>query len=511
MKRCIHLVFWMCFLAGTLVVRMEASALLPATVDSTRAVHTDSLDLPANSTGDIDFSVDAVGFKGQDGYTFMEFYLLLRPSQFVLEEQKNKKYEASFTLGITVTDSTGTIVQSTSQPRVFHTDQPIVINRRGEERVMLDQISLSLLPGPYRANVRVYDEYGKREGTATKPFIADAYTENLLMISDLQFSTVVRQDTLLTRFVKNGLSITPNPIRIFEKRAEANSNGLYQPRTLYAYFEVYHLAESPPGEPTTFNLTYAVKNHTTGIRTALPSQKEIPKPGTETLKVYAFDYVSFPEAIYTLEVTAHDNGNGAEVTRKSVFEVVQPPAPPPPITVLTKKQADRGFKMLKFIASQRDLGLYKKLDLPGKTEFLVNFWKDRDPTPATPENEYMIVINERFSFAEYQLGGAEGDRGRIYMRYGEPEEIERVEADNQSKAYQKWYYVSGVDGDPTRREESNRDFFIFGDRLGVGKFELLHCSAKTDVYNPDWKNLLGLSTPYQRQQVQQTELKPGEE
>lgn len=510
MKRYIPLVFWICFLAGALSLRTNASALSLATEDSTRAVHSDSLDVPANSTGDIDFSVDAVGFKGQDGYTFMEFYLLLRPSVFVLEEQKDKKYQASFTIGITVTDAQGAVVHTTSQPRVFKTDQPIVINRRGEERVMMDQITLSLLPGPYRSTVSVYDEYGKREGKATKPFIADSYAENLLMISDLQFSTLIKQDTTEARFSKNGLSITPNPMRIFEKWADASVDAPYKPRTMYVYFEVYNLSDSPPGQPATYDLAYAVKNHTTGIRTALPSQKNIPKSGTETLKVYAFDFVSFPEAVYSLEVTAHDNGNGAQVTREAVFEVVQPPPPPPPTTVLTAKQADRGSKILKFVASQRDLNLYKKLDLPGKTEFLINFWKDRDPTPGTPENEYMIVVNERFSFAEYQLGGAEGDRGRIYMRYGEPEEIERNEGDNQTKGYQKWFYVSGVDGDPTRREESNRDFFIFGDRLGVGKFELLHCSAKNDVYNPDWKSLLNLSTPYTRGQAQQTETKPGE-
>lgn len=509
MKRSICVVFWICFLAGALSLRSDASASSVANADSGWAVHSDSLALPANSTGDIDFSVDAVGFKGQDGYTFVEFYLLLRPSQFVLEEQKNKTYEASFTIGISVIDSTGAVVQSTSQPRVFQTDQPIVINRRGEERVMIDEIAVSLQPGRYRANVRVYDEYGKREGKATKPFIADSYAENLLMVSDLQFSTLIKQDPSEPRFSKNGLSITPNPMRIFEKWPETTEEGPYKPRTMYVYFELYHLAGSPSGDPTTYDLAYALKNHTTGVRTALPSQKNLAKSGTETLKVYALDFVSFPEAVYSLEVTAHDNSNGAQVTRESVFEVVQPPAPPPPTTVLTAPQADRGFRMLKFVASQRDLGLYKKLDLVGKTEFLINYWKDRDPTPGTPENEFMIVINERFSFAEFQLGGADGDRGRVYMRYGEPEEIERHEADNETKGYQLWYYVSGVDGDPTRREAGNRDFFVFGDRLGVGKFELLNCSAKNDVYNPDWKNLLNLSTPYSRGQP--TESKPGEQ
>ncbi|MBM3262782.1 MAG: GWxTD domain-containing protein, partial [candidate division Zixibacteria bacterium] len=309
---------------------------------------------------------------------------------------------------------------------------------------------------------------------------------------------------------KNELLVIPNPMRIFEKWVETPGDSTFKSKTMYVYFEMYGLSTGTSEMPATYNVSYRLKSHASGNRTSLPGQKNVRAPGSEALKVFAVDFMTFPPDVYTLETTVRDNLTGAEVTRQAIFEVVQPPPPPPPVTVLTQKQADRGYRMLKFMATPRDLSLYEKLDLEGKTEFLVNFWKERDPTPDTPENELMIVFNERFSFAEYQLGGADSDRGKIFMKYGEPEEIERFDSGMGTKPYQIWYYVSGVDGDPTKREGGNRDFFVFGDRLNVGRYELLHGTEKNGIYNPDWRKLLDLATP-QTQFRPTTELKPGEQ
>ncbi|UCF37879.1 MAG: GWxTD domain-containing protein [Acidobacteriota bacterium] len=57
--------------------------------------------------------------------------------------------------------------------------------------------------------------------------------------------------------------------------------------------------------------------------------------------------------------------------------------------------------------------------------FIVQFWKDRDPTPETPKNEYMEEhyvrlkeVNELFH--ESNLPGWKTDRGRIYIIHGPP-------------------------------------------------------------------------------------------
>jgi GWxTD domain-containing protein len=63
-----------------------------------------------------------------------------------------------------------------------------------------------------------------------------------------------------------------------------------------------------------------------------------------------------------------------------------------------------------------------------REQFVFIFWNNRDPTPETVENEYrdeyyrrVIYANERFSAG---IPGSKTDRGRIYIVYGPPDEIE---------------------------------------------------------------------------------------
>jgi GWxTD domain-containing protein len=63
-----------------------------------------------------------------------------------------------------------------------------------------------------------------------------------------------------------------------------------------------------------------------------------------------------------------------------------------------------------------------------REQFIENFWLRRDPTPDTVENEYREEYYERIAYANerYASGkpGWKTDRGRIYILYGKPDEID---------------------------------------------------------------------------------------
>lgn len=89
------------------------------------------------------------------------------------------------------------------------------------------------------------------------------------------------------------------------------------------------------------------------------------------------------------------------------------------------------------------------LSLPGDRDreiFIDAFWKQRDPTPATPQNEYKDEIIKRFRYAnEYYRRGTtrEGwmtDMGRIYIILGPPTSTERFEGVQGIYPAQVWYY-----------------------------------------------------------------------
>ena len=63
-----------------------------------------------------------------------------------------------------------------------------------------------------------------------------------------------------------------------------------------------------------------------------------------------------------------------------------------------------------------------------RDQFIEQFWLRRDPTPDTPENEYKEEHYRRIAYAnEHFAAGLPGwktDRGRIYIIWGAPDQIE---------------------------------------------------------------------------------------
>jgi GWxTD domain-containing protein len=84
-----------------------------------------------------------------------------------------------------------------------------------------------------------------------------------------------------------------------------------------------------------------------------------------------------------------------------------------------------------YIITDEERSAFKRLQTDEEREqFIEQFWLRRDPTPGTPENEYrdehyrrIAYTNEHYSTSQ-GLPGWKTDRGRIYIVYGPPDEIE---------------------------------------------------------------------------------------
>jgi GWxTD domain-containing protein len=86
-------------------------------------------------------------------------------------------------------------------------------------------------------------------------------------------------------------------------------------------------------------------------------------------------------------------------------------------------------KDVAYIITPQEKEAYKKLKTNEEREkFIELFWWRRDPDPDTEENEYREEYFERIAYAnEHYASGIPGwktDRGRIYIMYGKPDELE---------------------------------------------------------------------------------------
>src|ERR1700736_6605630 len=84
---------------------------------------------------------------------------------------------------------------------------------------------------------------------------------------------------------------------------------------------------------------------------------------------------------------------------------------------------------VRYIITDEEKQAFNRLSTDDEREqFVEQFWLRRDPTPDTAENEFKEEHYRRIAYANerYASGipGWKSDRGRIYITYGPPDEIE---------------------------------------------------------------------------------------
>jgi GWxTD domain-containing protein len=104
-----------------------------------------------------------------------------------------------------------------------------------------------------------------------------------------------------------------------------------------------------------------------------------------------------------------------------------------------------------YIIQPEERDAFQRLETDGeRDEFINQFWQRRDPTPGTPENEFKDEHYRRIAYANLHFPTATGkagwktDRGRIYIRFGPPDEIDDHSTGDAAAAvpYVDWTYRS---------------------------------------------------------------------
>ena len=113
-----------------------------------------------------------------------------------------------------------------------------------------------------------------------------------------------------------------------------------------------------------------------------------------------------------------------------------------PLSEKQKKQQEKALKQeiskvykkwldedVRWIITDEERGAFKQLSNDEeRDQFIEQFWLRRDATPDTAENEYKEEHYRRIAYAnEHFAAGVPGwrtDRGRMYIMYGKPDEIE---------------------------------------------------------------------------------------
>lgn len=161
-------------------------------------------------------------------------------------------------------------------------------------------------------------------------------------------------------------------------------------------------------------------------------------------------------------------------------------AVPDTLAGLSETKLDSMYAPLVYLMGTEERGVYPSLTVDGKRTFLRQFWKRRDPTPGTARNEAEEQFYRTVAEADRRYGeggkarGWRTDRGRIFIRFGPPDEVLSRSQTGLSRPYEAWKYTKG-----------KLQKFVFMDNTRFGNFELVWTDERSEPSRPGWQQELG--------------------
>jgi GWxTD domain-containing protein len=156
------------------------------------------------------------------------------------------------------------------------------------------------------------------------------------------------------------------------------------------------------------------------------------------------------------------------------------------------KNSEKFLDLIRYIITPQEDKIFREMPPEDRHEFVADFWKRRDPTPETEENEFRSLYYTRIALADKAfkegIPGWMTDRGRIYVLLGPPTDVIRKSMGDAGLDFDKGLRELSADmlEQGTRTERSTQiwvynqypDYFsaplrlVFVDYYSTGEFKL---------------------------------------
>lgn len=432
----------------------------------------------------IRFEFDYAQFKFDSTSNYLEIYYSIMPSDFnLIIEDGNYLIKGKMNIQIQKKETNELVVNKDWGLSQVHKDSLEYKNGKA----LLGVVGFKLKRGNYDIDISVED--------LTKPDHFKEYNETIdvvpfyrknYSISDIEFANRILNENANSNsiFYKNTLEVYPNPSLVFTQNAPV----------MFYYSELYDLDKS---KSENLKLTKTLFNSSNSK--VYESSKKITSRTESIVEVGIVNLKKYPTDTYTFVLSIVDDKTKEFSSTSKKFYLVNPGVRTPnsvdlanssfmgsEFGVLTENECDELFQKSKIIASSQEIEEYELLkSLKDKRQYLFNYWKKRDDITSTAENEFKKTYFSRIDIANqryrtFSSKGFKTDRGRIFIRFGEPDEIERHPNETNSKPYEVWYYHQ-IEGGV---------YFIFGDYTGFNYYELLHSTKRGEMQDPQWARRL---------------------
>ncbi|MCK5077190.1 MAG: GWxTD domain-containing protein, partial [Calditrichia bacterium] len=428
---------------------------------------------------DVVVNIDYAKFKYDSTRTLLEIYYFVFINPSTVENENNYNVNIDFEILNNYTDSL--LANQTISI-------PFKIEGNVSSQGKIGQFKLVLPLGDYNMQFSYNKNFSINEKTEKniirKKINIDSFEKNELCFSDIELCKNIVDNSQQTEspFYKNTMLVIPNPTNKYGKEIPA----------LYYYIELYNLQHYKNKklliESQIINLNGEVVNSkkyfrkydsfSAAERGVFPVNKLI--TGNYSLKLLVKD-----EDFQIIDLKVREffvSGVNIEVAEKGQSAIKNNSIIFDRFSKYNKEQLDTIFAQSSYIASNNEKKVFNSFfDKKGKLQFLVKFWNKKNRQYG--KNLEEIYFN-RVDYVNtlYQASFKKGwqtERGRVYILYGPPNEIERPDLSENSKV-EIWYYnhiQGGVE-------------FDFVDFSGFGDYNLLNSTHPKEDNNPEWKEYI---------------------
>jgi GWxTD domain-containing protein len=390
-------------------------ALLALTLVSATPAGASGLEVPPPSEGDIVFYADIVTFYKDDGRNTEEVYCLV-PNEQIKFIDKMDRFQGDLIYEVVVYDVDGEeVARNESRLKVLADTEKDVQDRT---IIQVFQSSFEVDPGTYTVRVTIEDQNAlkkaivsyllkkKNTGIAELDIVSREFRPGGVALSDIEFArSLSRRSSGL--FEKSGYEVVPNPSRLY---------GLLV-NELALFYEIYDLTEEGLGDSLV--TVYSIINKTGG--TVYTERRTVAMDVWSVGSVALFDISSLAAGTYLLRVEALDVDGNALASTQAKFDVAW--------TVLSwGKYRHEVIEDMMYIMKPGELEEFASLSTGDREQYLLEFWRELDPTPGTLDNEAFQEHYRRVHYADVNYTttgrGALSDMGRLYIKYGPPDDIQ---------------------------------------------------------------------------------------
>jgi len=427
------------------------------------------------------FDCSASVFRGSEGKDFIELYYAVYQKFLKFTYNGNGGYSADAKLDVYIFNKNSSVLLSENSYKipteVKDTTADYIKNK------VIGQINYELKFGEYRMMVIASD--------FNNPSVRDSIDFDVLVedfsgqvkVSDIELATSISKSSdTKSLFYKNTLEVIPNAAGLYGKNVNE----------LHYYTELYNLTAANVSDEFTIRRRVLTTNN----YELIVSDKKLKRSGDSRVEIGMFKIDTLKTGGYILELSLIDEPKNIKIVKTKKFflytspddsqssDIGQQDYLKSEYVILNEKDLDELFEKMIYIRTDDETKKYRDLTtLEEKRKFMFAFWKKKDDMPMTPQNEYKIAFLKRMSeantkFKEDYNPGWKTDRGRIYVLYGPPSQIDHYPFESDVKSYEEWKYDAlqgGTEADFIEKE------------TGTGVYRLVNSTIRGEFREDNWK------------------------